>query len=144
LGHKGQVLGFQSFAVRHATATIGGQTVDLPLYVDMRGMLQFLILWELRDAPLHGREIARRIGARKGDTPNPGTIYPALQGLTKRGLLERRGEGRRIAYALTAEGRRELGRGVSYFKAAFADVVEFNAIEETPRPSSGMEPRRFD
>ena len=44
---------------------------------DMRGMLSFTILWLLSKRPMYGQELAMEIGKRRGDKPNPGTIYPA-------------------------------------------------------------------
>lgn len=122
--------------MKRAVVTIGGQTCELPAFVDMRGMLQFLILWELRNGPLHGREIARRIGERRGDPPNPGTLYPALQDLTGDGLLDRREEGRRIAYDLTQLGRRELECAANYFRAAFGDIARHTPAD-APRRMPG-------
>lgn len=116
--------------MKRTVVTIAGQTCEMPAFVDMRGMLQFLILWELRAGPLHGREIARRIGDRRGDPPNPGTLYPALQDLTSDGLLERREEGRRIAYDLTPLGRRELDCALTYFRAAYTDLIRTGPAPE--------------
>ena len=50
---------------------------------DMRGMLSFMILWLLSTRPMYGQELATEIGKRRGDKPNPGTIYPALKDLSK-------------------------------------------------------------
>ena len=52
---------------------------------DMRGMLSFMILWLLSDRSMYGQELAEEIGKRKGEKPNPGTIYPALKELTIKG-----------------------------------------------------------
>ncbi|MHB8585367.1 MAG: PadR family transcriptional regulator [Thermoplasmatota archaeon] len=108
---------------KRARAIVRGNEIPLPAHIDMRGMLQFLILWEIRAQPLHGREIARRIGTRRGDPPNPGTIYPALHELAREGLVEARGEGRRVAYLLTDLGREELAAAHGFFKAAYGDIV---------------------
>ena len=51
---------------------------------DMRGMLSFLILFLLSKKPMCGSELAKEIGKRKGETPSPGTIYPALKALNMR------------------------------------------------------------
>lgn len=57
---------------------------------------------------LHGYELSRRTQVR------PGTLYPLLERLASRGLLESRwedapeaGRPRRHAYRITAEGNRE-------------------------------------
>ena len=88
----------------------------------MRGMLAFLALWLLSKRPSSGRELAEEMGRRRGVRPNPGTIYPALKGLRKRGLVRGQREGRAIVYTLTGRGRRELVLARRYFKRVFGDI----------------------
>ncbi len=95
---------------------------------DMRGMLSFMILWLLSKRPMYGQEIAAEIGERKGDKPNPGTIYPALKELAKRGLIEARPDGRNLVYELTSEGRVSLSKSIEYFRRAFGEI-----LQERPR-----------
>ena len=71
---------------------------------DMRGMLSFTILWLLSKRSMYGQELATEIGKRRGEKPNPGTIYPALKDLASHGLIEARIEGRSSVYQLTKEG----------------------------------------
>jgi len=91
---------------------------------DMRGMLSFRILWLLTKKPMHGQEIAKEIGARRGRKPNPGTIYPALEDLRKRGLVKKESEGRKTIYSLTAEGRKGIKESCRYFCAEFSEIFE--------------------
>ena len=65
---------------------------------DMRGMLSFMILWLLSTRPMYGQELANEIGKRRGDKPNPGTIYPALKELASRGMIRGHLEGRNTVY----------------------------------------------
>src|SRR5580700_4832215 len=60
---------------------------------DMRGMLSFMILWLLSKRPMYGQELAAEIGKRRGEKPNPGTIYPALKDLASRGMIRAHLEG---------------------------------------------------
>jgi PadR family transcriptional regulator, regulatory protein PadR len=90
---------------------------------DMRGMLSFMILWLLSKRPMYGQEVAAEIGKRRGDRPNPGTIYPALKQLAKKGLIEARPDGRHLVYVLTSEGRASLSKSVAYFKQAFGEIL---------------------
>ncbi len=60
-----------------------------PKCCDMRGMLSFLIMHLLSKKKMYGSEIADEIAARKGDKPNPGTLYPTLKYMEKKGLIER-------------------------------------------------------
>jgi DNA-binding PadR family transcriptional regulator len=87
----------------------------------MRGFLSFLILWMLRKEQKTGMEIARELEERKGHRPSPGTIYPVLKIMTKRGLLNMDEDKR---YSLTDKGREELDRGLDMFFATFFDIDE--------------------
>ncbi|MGI0084353.1 MAG: PadR family transcriptional regulator [Nitrososphaerales archaeon] len=90
---------------------------------DMRGMLSFMILWLLSKRAMYGQELAEEIGKRKGDKPNPGTIYPALKDLNKRGLVEVHREGRNTVYELTRLGRIGLSKSMDYFQKAFGEIL---------------------
>lgn len=115
---------------------------------DMRGMLSFTILWLLSRRPMYGQELATEIGQRRGDKPNPGTIYPALKELATRRLIVANQQGRNSVYELTREGEAILERSLEYFDKAFGDI--FNELRQvTPRPartrarrSSGGRPAR--
>ncbi|HYR04609.1 MAG TPA: PadR family transcriptional regulator [Nitrososphaerales archaeon] len=89
---------------------------------DMRGMLSFTILWLLSTRPMYGQELATEIGKRRGDKPNPGTIYPALKDLSTRGLIKAHLEGRYNVYKLTDQGRDSLEKALRYFDKAFGEI----------------------
>ena len=76
----------------------------------LRGPVKVLVMDALTAGPIHGygllREIARR--TRGLHTPSPGSIYPALRWLTRRGYLSSLPRGRCTVYRLTREGRRYL------------------------------------
>lgn len=83
----------------------------------LQGTLDLLILRTLADEPLHGWAISRRIRERSGDVlqVNQGSLYPALHGLEKDGLLAAEWTvaetGRRAkVYRLTPAGRRACER----------------------------------
>jgi PadR family transcriptional regulator PadR len=88
----------------------------------MRGMLSFTILWLLSTRPMYGQELATEIGKRRGDKPNPGTIYPALKDLSSRGLIKAHLEGRNNVYELTEQGEESLGKALRYFDQAFGEI----------------------
>jgi PadR family transcriptional regulator PadR len=90
---------------------------------DMRGMLSFTILWLLSTRPMYGQELATEIGKRRGDKPNPGTIYPALKDLSSRGMIKAHLEGRNNVYELTDVGRNSLDKALKYFDKAFGDIL---------------------
>ncbi len=91
---------------------------------DMRGMLSFLILWLLSKKPMHGQEIANELEKRRGFKPSPGTIYPALKELKKKGLIKGERKGKVIVYSLTETSQIEITRACKYFCSIFADVFE--------------------
>ena len=94
---------------------------DIPC--DMRGMLSFLLLWLLSQRPMYGQELATQIAKRRGQKPNPGTIYPALKELHKRRLITLKLEGRKTVYELTPEGRSGLARALEYFTRAYGEIL---------------------
>jgi DNA-binding PadR family transcriptional regulator len=89
----------------------------------MRGMLSFMILWLLSKRSMYGQELATEIGRRKGDKPNPGTIYPALKDLSSRGLVQVHQEGRNTVYQLTKLGKTSLSNSIEYFRRAFGEIL---------------------
>jgi DNA-binding PadR family transcriptional regulator len=110
-----------------------GKEGDAGEMCDMRGMLSFTILWLLSKQPMYGQELATQIGKRRGDKPNPGTIYPALKELAARRLIEASPHGRNSVYELTKEGKGALERSLDYFERAFGDIfTEMRAAEPAP------------
>jgi PadR family transcriptional regulator PadR len=86
------------------------------------GTLYMMILRTLRQGPLHGYAIAKRIRAwSKGDLEiEDGSLYPALNRMLVKGWLKAEwglSEHNRRArfYRLTAEGRTQLDRESSAF-----------------------------
>jgi DNA-binding PadR family transcriptional regulator len=90
---------------------------------DMRGMLSFLILWILAQKPVHGQQIAKEIEKRKGSKPTPGTIYPALKELKRRGLITSEKRGRMTIYTITPRGRRALDWACDHLCTMFGDII---------------------
>lgn len=98
--------------------------VEPPKCCDMRGMLSFYILWLLSKKPMYGQEIAAEIARRRGSKPNPGTIYPALKELEKRGLVRSSVEGRKTTYYLTEKGEKGMRNACKYFCRAFGEIFQ--------------------
>ena len=100
------------------------------LCCDMRGMLSFMLLWLLCKRPMYGQELAEEIAKRRGEKPNPGTIYPALKHLEKRGLIQMRSEGRKTVYELTAQGQTGVAKASVYFCRVFGEILRSPSQEE--------------
>jgi len=107
---------------------------------DMRGMLSFTILWLLSKRSMYGQELATEIGNRRGDKPNPGTIYPALKELAARRLIVASQQGRNSVYELTKEGKATLERSMEYFERAYGDI--FNELRQVPAGAARIRTRR--
>jgi PadR family transcriptional regulator PadR len=95
----------------------------------LKGHLDGLLLAVVADEPAHGYEILERLRERSGGAfaLAEGTVYPALHRLEGAGLLKSSWAPgttrRRRVYALTARGRRALGRRRTEWRA-FAGAVE--------------------
>lgn len=88
----------------------------------MRGMLAFYILWLLSKQSMNGLEIAEAIGKRRGTTPTPGTIYPALKELRLKELVNMERKGRTTEYSLTKSGHTGLHNAGRYFNRVFGEI----------------------
>jgi len=81
-----------------------------------RGFLESYILLLLKDESLHGYKIMKRIKEKtKFWKPSPGTIYPALHSLAKKGFIKEVDEGRKKRYVLTKKGL-EISKEIKGFE----------------------------
>ncbi|MCD6371173.1 MAG: PadR family transcriptional regulator, partial [Candidatus Aenigmarchaeota archaeon] len=75
----------------------------------LRGFLKSLILTLLKKKSMHGYVLIKEI---KNKTffwePSPGTIYPLLKKLERKGLIKKRREERKFVYYLTEKGEKEV------------------------------------
>jgi len=95
----------------------------------LQGTLELMILKTLSLEPMHGWGITQRIQQTSRDVfqVNQGSLYPALQRLTSRGLISaewRLTENKRRAryYLLTPAGEYELARERAQWERASAAV----------------------
>ena len=105
----------------------------------LQGTLELMILKTLSLGPLHGWGISQRIQqvSREVFVVNQGSLYPALQRLTSRGLIEAEWRltehGRRARYyTLTAAGEHELARERAQWQRASAAVNWVLAWDGSP------------
>ncbi|MCC6317828.1 MAG: PadR family transcriptional regulator [Gemmatimonadaceae bacterium] len=97
----------------------------------LRGTLDLLILKVLSAEPMHGWGVSQRIQERSRGVldVNQGSLYPALQRLEQRGLVDSEWQvteqNRRARYyRLTAAGRRAVGQETANWRR-YVTAVEY-------------------
>jgi DNA-binding PadR family transcriptional regulator len=102
-----------------------------------RGILKFVLLKVLADAPNHGYDLIQMF-RRKGWAGGAGSIYPLLASLEHDGLIVGHDEGERRTYEVTEEGRRHLNEHGAHLGAFFEDDGE---AENAAEPDAGDDVR---
>ncbi|UCE09704.1 MAG: PadR family transcriptional regulator [Candidatus Thorarchaeota archaeon] len=81
-----------------------------------RGLLRLIVMTLLKDQDMTGSEIMDTLAKRHGGKwrPSPGSIYPLLESLSEKGLIEVVGtEGRSKTYGLTEVGKAHIKAAIS-------------------------------
>ena len=103
---------------------MNGYTDNRDLY---SGMIRLHILHHAEHGDIFGAGMAEEL-ARHGYKISPGTLYPILHGLEKRGYLkseeERSGKSIRRLYRITASGRRALKTAKLRVRELFGELIE--------------------
>jgi DNA-binding PadR family transcriptional regulator len=91
------------------------------------GMIRLHILHHAEKEMIFGGGMAEEL-ARHGYRISPGTLYPILHGLEKRGYLrsreERSGRSIRRVYGITSSGRRALKTARLRVRELFGELIE--------------------
>ncbi len=91
------------------------------------GMIRLHILHHADKEVIFGAGMAEEL-ARHGYKISPGTMYPILHGLEKRGYLhsseERAGKSVRRLYGITPSGRRALKKAKQRVRELFGELIE--------------------
>ncbi|MGA3027512.1 MAG: PadR family transcriptional regulator [Bryobacteraceae bacterium] len=102
----------------------GNVTADRDLY---SGLIRLHVLHHAVEGPIFGLGIIEEL-ARHGYRISPGSLYPLLQGLEKKGYLrsreQRNGKSLRRVYRATQLGRRALAASKSRVRELFHELVE--------------------
>jgi DNA-binding PadR family transcriptional regulator len=103
------------------------QPDDRDLY---SGMIRLHILHHaVVEGPVFGLGMAEEL-ARHGYRISPGTLYPLLHGLEKKGYLraseQRDGKSRRKVYRATARGRKALEAAKAKVRELFGELIEYD------------------
>ena len=90
------------------------------------GLIRLHILYHAVKAPIFGLGMAEEL-ARHGYKISPGTLYPLLNGLQKKGYLrsweERDGRTRRRLFRATPKGRQALRAAQQRVRELFSELV---------------------
>ncbi|MBM4332106.1 MAG: helix-turn-helix transcriptional regulator [Deltaproteobacteria bacterium] len=91
------------------------------------GLIRLHILYHAGEGPIFGLEIIQEL-ARHGYQLSPGTLYPLLHGMEKRGYLRSEtrnvsGHFRRI-YKITPKGKKALTRAKEKVRELFGELFE--------------------
>jgi PadR family transcriptional regulator len=91
------------------------------------GLIRLHILHHAAEEPIFGLGIIEELG-RHGYRLSPGTIYPILHGLERKGYLrcteERLGKTVRRVYRATAKGKRALAAAKQKVQELFGELFE--------------------
>ena len=91
---------------------------------EMKGFLTFLLLWMISRKPMTGAQLTAELEKRKGTKPSPGTVYPALKELQKKGLIS---ADKAKRYSITKKGKSELSTELRIFLNTFCDVDDMKS-----------------
>jgi PadR family transcriptional regulator, regulatory protein PadR len=100
------------------------EIADRDLY---SGLIRLHILHHAAEEPIFGLGMAEEL-ARHGYKVSPGTLYPLLHGLEKKGYLrsssQRLGKTVRRLYRATPAGRKALTAAKSKVRELFGELIE--------------------
>jgi len=100
------------------------EAADRDLY---SGLIRLHVLHHAVEGPIFGLGMIEEL-ARHGYRISPGSLYPLLKGLEKKGYLrsmeERNGKSLRRVYRATASGRKALAASKSKVRELFHELVE--------------------
>jgi len=98
-----------------------------PAYRDLySGLIRLHLLYHAAKEPIFGLQMIEEL-ARHGYKVSPGTLYPVLHAMERKGLLrsqQGRGPNDRRVYRATAEGRRALGMAKQRVRELFSELFE--------------------
>ncbi len=90
------------------------------------GLIRLHVLHHAVEEPVFGLGMLEELG-RHGYRISPGTLYPILHGLEKKGYLrsaeQRSGKSRRKVYRATAAGKKALAAAKSKVRELFQELI---------------------
>jgi DNA-binding PadR family transcriptional regulator len=132
---QGLLAGFDKMINLNNTAH--DRFADRDLY---SGLIRLHILHHAVEEPIFGLGKVEEL-ARHGYKISPGTLYPLLHGLERKGYLrateQRDGKSRRTVYRATAQGKRALEAAKLKVRELFAELIvekQMTAVKLLPTP----------
>ncbi len=108
------------------------------------GLIRLHILHHAAEKPIFGLWIITEL-ERHGYSLSPGTLYPILHALERKGYLrsaeERLGKRARRLYSITARGRKALAKAKGRVQELFGELFEDLARPTKPRGEKGLSQR---
>jgi len=88
------------------------------------GFLKLAILRIVERGPIHGYALMGEIERITEDDwrPSPGSLYPALRDLQKKGLIASESEGRKKIYSITPLGERVLEEALDHVRSVLRQI----------------------
>jgi DNA-binding PadR family transcriptional regulator len=109
---------------RRSTSTSDNVAPDRDLY---SGLIRLHVLHHAVEGPVFGLGLMEEL-ARHGYKISPGSLYPLLQGLERKGYLrsteKRNGKSLRRVYQATSLGRKALAASKSKVRELFHELIE--------------------
>lgn len=91
------------------------------------GLIRLHILHHAAEEPIFGLGMVEEL-SRHGYRISPGTLYPLLHGLEKKGYLrssgQQNGKSRRTVYRITPLGRKALAASLDKVRELFGELIE--------------------
>lgn len=127
---------------RGVIAEPAGKLADRELYT---GLIRLHVLHHASEGPVFGLEMIEEL-RRHGYRLSPGTLYPLLHALEKKGFLtaaeERNGSSTRRVYRATRTGRAALKAGRAKVRELFGEMFEKEGATHAGQPLEGARKAR--
>ena len=100
------------------------------------GEARLIILSLLDEAPKHGYQLMKELGARLGELyqSSAGTVYPALKQLQKEGLIESLTREGRYVYRLTKAGRKLVATEAQWIGEIWSRAAGYQGLGQQLGP----------
>jgi DNA-binding PadR family transcriptional regulator len=103
----------------------------------VKAFLDLLILGILNGKPMYGYKVIAAVHKEFGVLLSPGSLYPLLHVLEKKGIVESQFQGGKIVYSVTSNGKRVFQNTVTEYKATIQQMDSF-MNGNTRKPSQGL------